>query len=501
MPEALPTPPLRIFISYSHQDDELCKQFLDHLSQLEREGLIAPWSDQHLTAGEDWAGAINENLNSAHVVILLVSRGFLASKYCNDVEMDRAIERDQKGETRVVPLILRPCDWKTSRFSRLQALPKGGKPIVDWRTRDHGFLDAVEGLRRLIQEICNPAPAPVRAVQTTMRRNPWRWAGASILAAMLLAGWWLSSSSRHYLKQGTDLLNVGRYADARGALEKAKRLNPLSGAAACGLEAVELDAMRSNQVRFERRLGEAKNAYPRCAYVKMLSGDQKYSAKDLKGALTEYQGAVRREPQLAEAYFDMGRILDVEGDPDGALKPYQKAAELSPGTSAYHNNLADLYFRREDYDKAIEEYGQVANFPFAALQAAKIYRLQNKLDDAGGREEDAIRWLQDPSVQRDEQAQAWALDVSATQQVRLSVLEEKQCYAELELAMTKFLLGVESRAASAVPTVLGESGKCHSRLRELTDILRWELRRLGNEAPQLTKGCEGFAKYLGTTLN
>ena len=162
MPQARPVPPLKVFLSYSHQDDELCRQFLEHLSQLEREGLIVPWSDQLLTAGEDWDGTINENLDSAHLIVLLVSRGFLASKYCNDVEMDRAMERDQKGEARVVPLILRPCDWKTSRFGRLQALPMRGKPVVDWKTRDHGFLDAVEGLRRLIQQICNPAPVPVR---------------------------------------------------------------------------------------------------------------------------------------------------------------------------------------------------------------------------------------------------------------------------------------------------------------------------------------------------
>ena len=96
MPETSLVPPLRVFLSYSHRDEELCERFLVHLSQLKREGLIAPWSDRLIAAGTDWAGAIDENLNSAHVIILLVSPDFLASDYCNDVEMDRAMERDQK---------------------------------------------------------------------------------------------------------------------------------------------------------------------------------------------------------------------------------------------------------------------------------------------------------------------------------------------------------------------------------------------------------------------
>jgi tetratricopeptide (TPR) repeat protein len=502
MPETSLVPPLRIFLSYSHHDEELCERFLVHLSQLKRDGLIAPWSDRLIAAGTDWAGAIDENLNSAHVIILLVSPDFLASDYCNDVEMDRAMERDQRREALVVPLILKPCDWKTSRFARLEALPKGGMPVVDWPSQDHGFEDAVQGLRRLIQDLCSPTRNRVRVISLAIRDHPRRWIGGSLLAVAVIAGWWLWSNSQRYLKQGTDLLNVGRYADARLVLVQAKRLNPLSRAVRCGLEAVELDAVRSDQVKFEQHLGEANREYPRCAYLKVLSGDQKYKANDRKGAFAEYQEAVKREPGLAEAYFDMGRILDLELDPDSALVQYQKAAQLSPGTPAYHNNLADLYFRREEYDKAIEEYGQVADFPFSALQAAKIYRLQNKLEDAYEREEDAIRWLKDPSIQGADQPQAWAFDVSPTQQLRLGRLDEKHCFAELELAVTRFLRGDETQAANTVSATLGESGTCHSRHKELTDILRWELRRLGNEVPQLTQRCEQFAtNYLGTTLN
>jgi tetratricopeptide (TPR) repeat protein len=494
MPEPRLVPPLRVFLSYSHRDEQLCERFLIHLSQLKRDGLIEAWNDRRITAGTEWAGAIDEQLNSAHIIILLVSADFLASDYCNDIEMRRALERGQKGEARVVSVILKPCDWETSRFARLQALPKGGKPVVDWKSTDHGFVDAVKGLRRLIIELCGPGPVRVQVLQTAIRRHPWRWVGGLVSAAALPVCWSLWSNSQRYLNQGADLLNVGQYAEAQPALQRAKKLNPFSRAAGCGLEASELDAMRSDRVQFEQRLNEANREYPRCAYLKVLTGDQKYWAGDREGAFADYQEGVKREPKLAEAYFNMGRILDIEGDPDRALKQYQKAAQISPGTSRYHDNLSSLYFRLGDYDMAIEEYGQVARFPLSALGAARIYRLQGKLDDALGREEDAIRWLREPSVQLAEEPNAWAFDVSPTQQVRLGPIKEKECYAELELAVTTYLRGDEGKATNEVSAALG---KCSSRQRELKDILKRELHRLGSEVPALTQRSDKFvSKFL-----
>lgn len=512
MPDTPPVPPLQLFLSYSHHDEDLCERFTVHLSQLKRDGLIAPWSDRLITAGKDWAGAIDENLNSAHIIVLLVSPDFLASDYCNDVEMDRALQRHQKGEARVVPLILKPADWQTSRFGRLhlQAIPKGAKPVIDWPTSDHGFEDAVLRLRLMIQEICNPAPLPVRVVRSVVSRHPWRWASGAAVAVALLVGGWLWSNSQRYFKEGADLLNVGRYQAARPWLEQARKWNPLSRAAGCGLLAADLDAARSDQVGFERQLNEATRRYPRCAYLKVLSGEHAYDLGKQRStydealpyyqqALADYKEAIRLQPGLAEAYFDMGRVLDVMGDPDGALEPYQQAVKLSPGTAAYHNNLADLYFRREDYDSAIAEYGVVANSPLSALLAAKIYRLQDKLDPAAAREEDAIdclkqldTCLKEPDERRAEQTQDWVLDVSPSQQVRLVGLAEKQCYAELELAMTKFLQGDTSVAAPTVASTIGQSGHCHSRRQEIADALRWELHRLGSRIPRLTKASDAF---------
>ena len=106
--------PIQIFYAYSHnaEDESLRDQLEKHLSLLKRQGIIAGWHDRQIGAGEEWKGQIDRNLESAQVVLLLISPSFLASDYCYDIEMKRAIERHDHGEAKVVPIILRPVDWR-----------------------------------------------------------------------------------------------------------------------------------------------------------------------------------------------------------------------------------------------------------------------------------------------------------------------------------------------------------------------------------------------------
>jgi tetratricopeptide (TPR) repeat protein len=475
-------PPLRIFVSYSHHDQELQKRFIVYLAQLKREGLIEVWHDRLITASTEWAGAIDNNLNLAHIVVLLVSADFLASDYCNDKEMDRALERRSEG-VRVVPVILQACDWQTSRFGSFQVLPEAGKPVVDW-TLEHGFDDVNKGLRRLIQELCSPAPVPVQVAQTVVRMHPWLWGtGLAILLAGLLY-WMLASLSQSSLTEATVLLNVGRYAEAQEPLERSRLFNPLGRTAECGLQAVKLDALRSDREQFPQRVAAARRQYPRCAYVTVLSGDSKYLYEgNPEGALAEYRQAVKREPALAEAYFNMGVVLELRDDADAALSSYKKAVEVSPGTARYHINLADSYFSAEEYDKALSEYEKVGNSPVAAIESAKIHRLQRNLEDAKEREQDAIRWLQDPNVRKAEEQRAWVFPVSPTNKMRVSTLAEKECYAKLELGVTQAIINKDS----------GRLERCGSRSRETAQILGWELRRLGNQVPEYQDLCDKLA--------
>jgi hypothetical protein len=104
---------------------------------------------------------ISEHLETADVVLLLISSDFIASDYCYDVEMTRALARHEAGEARVIPVILRPADWQTERLARLQALPTDAKPVNEWRDRDAAFLDVTRGIRRVVEELRGRGPEPL----------------------------------------------------------------------------------------------------------------------------------------------------------------------------------------------------------------------------------------------------------------------------------------------------------------------------------------------------
>jgi parallel beta-helix repeat protein len=142
---------VKVFFSYSHKDEQLRDELAKHLSAMRRQGVIAEWHDRKITAGNEWAGEIDENLNRADIILLLISADFIASDYCYDVELKRAMARHEAGSARVIPIILRPVDWSGEAFSKLQALPKDAKPVVQWPTLDEGFVDVARGIRAAVE--------------------------------------------------------------------------------------------------------------------------------------------------------------------------------------------------------------------------------------------------------------------------------------------------------------------------------------------------------------
>lgn len=150
--------PLRVFFCYSHVDEKLRDELAKHLRILERQGIIEAWHDRRIEAGECWETEILNHLQTADIILLLVSADFLASNYCWDIEMKNALERHENGAARVIPVILRPCSWQAAPFGKLQALPKDGKPVVDWPSLDHGFLEVVSGITKVANR---PLPTPV----------------------------------------------------------------------------------------------------------------------------------------------------------------------------------------------------------------------------------------------------------------------------------------------------------------------------------------------------
>jgi hypothetical protein len=139
----------KAFISYSHRDEKALDRLHTHLAMLRRENLITAWYDREILAGDDFGHEISSNLRDSDIFLALVSPDFLASKYCYELEMENALKRHDDGTLRIIPIILEPCDWKSSPLGKLKALPKEGKPISTWTNENVAYLDVVTELRRL----------------------------------------------------------------------------------------------------------------------------------------------------------------------------------------------------------------------------------------------------------------------------------------------------------------------------------------------------------------
>lgn len=144
---------ISVFISYSHEDDDLRNELEIALSALKRQGVIDVWHDRRISAGTQIDTEISEHLDAADVILLLVSSYFIASDYCYGIEMERAMERHKSGQARVIPVILRPCDWQGAPFGQLLALPQDGKPVTKFPDMHDAFLQVSAGLRHVANEL------------------------------------------------------------------------------------------------------------------------------------------------------------------------------------------------------------------------------------------------------------------------------------------------------------------------------------------------------------
>lgn len=144
---------LEIFFSYSHRDEKLREELGKHIEVLKQLNIVSDWHDRKITAGTEWQGEIDEHLDSAHVILLLVSVDFLYSGYIKDVELKRAMERHDAGEARVIPVILRKCTWEKASFGKLQALPANARPVTLWPNRDVAFTEVATGIGLVIEEL------------------------------------------------------------------------------------------------------------------------------------------------------------------------------------------------------------------------------------------------------------------------------------------------------------------------------------------------------------
>jgi len=155
---------IRVFLSYSHVDENYRNELQKHLMSLQHQGIVDAWHDRRIVAGEEWANCIDDELCRADIILLLVSSDFIASSYCYELEMKEALARHERGEAVVIPVILRPCHWTGLPFGKLQAATRDGKPAEKYPSLDDAFLEITQSIETVAKRL---AMQSIKSTETT----------------------------------------------------------------------------------------------------------------------------------------------------------------------------------------------------------------------------------------------------------------------------------------------------------------------------------------------
>jgi TIR domain len=158
--------PVTIFFCYAREDEALLVKLKAHLRPLQWEGLIDIWHDRDISAGTEWEQEISLHLNAAQIILLLVSPDFMNSDYCYSTEMKKAVERHERKEARVIPVILEHVSWQVDPLNKLQALPTDARPVMSagWHSTNEALFNITEGIRKVVVELMSQNPSALSPV-------------------------------------------------------------------------------------------------------------------------------------------------------------------------------------------------------------------------------------------------------------------------------------------------------------------------------------------------
>jgi hypothetical protein len=173
----MPRAPIEIFCSCAEEDRTFLEALQDHLSMLRRSRTIAIWHQSKSRLGYTQKHELDQHLNSASLIVLLISPSFLASDSLYDIELQRAMERHAAAEARVIPILVRPCHWTDASFKDLVVLPRNHVPLELWQNRDAGLTEIVKEIDAALKEVeqlsvaAPPSKLP-QIWQVPYQRNP-----------------------------------------------------------------------------------------------------------------------------------------------------------------------------------------------------------------------------------------------------------------------------------------------------------------------------------------
>ncbi|SRR5712692_2694539 len=382
-----PKQEIKLFYCYAREDKPLRDELEKHLSWLKRRYQLTNWHDREILPGEEWEKAIDTHLNSAHLILLLISPDFMASDYCYGKELQRALERHKAGTCRVVPILLRPTFWEDAPFSGLQLLPANAKPVTSWRDRDEAFQDVVTEINRTIKDLLisfktkedwldeaetyydlKRYEEALNALEQAIRLDPG-YAKAYHNKSLVLHDLKLYEKAlvacerairldpdytpAHYNK-GYILNGLNRYEEALAALEQAIRLDP-NYAGAYTSKGYVLNNLKRHE--------EALTAFEQGIYLKSNDAKAYYGKGVALGALKRYEEAlaayeqvIRLDPTNARAYYGKGTALNILKRYENALAACEQAIRFDPKYADAYDGKGIVLGALKHYEEAEEAF-------------------------------------------------------------------------------------------------------------------------------------------------
>ena len=139
----------KIFLSYSKKDDFFIKTFKKYIKCLEREGSIKIWDKKNILPGEDWNAKTIEELELADIILIFASENYIADDYIWNIELGKIMLLYESQKSKVIPIILKPCNWQETPFGKLQALPYNCNPISILKNEAEAWQEIVGGIKKV----------------------------------------------------------------------------------------------------------------------------------------------------------------------------------------------------------------------------------------------------------------------------------------------------------------------------------------------------------------
>ncbi|HMW21908.1 MAG TPA: TIR domain-containing protein [Burkholderiaceae bacterium] len=516
--------PLKLFISYAHVDDAHRAALVEHLTPLIDAGVFTLWHDRRLTGGQDWAGQIDQHLAAADIVLLLVSRHFLASEYCKGVEVAQALAAETAGQLRVIPVVLKSCAWTDAPIGRLQALPHDGLPIVESPYPDRLYQQVVEGLKQVAFDL-RPAlldqkvPAPIPPGAGTIvpphppwyRQTVWRVAVAS-LVVLLLAGVLFAWRMAALRAAVDDDLRIDRPDLALERLEPMPAwLDAWPGLRLLRVAAQLHDASRkagTDSARLERELAALLKLQPGNAHLLFARARRAYlqgGDEGVDGARKALQTVLAADPTYAAAQSYLGLLADRVGEVDVAAGHHAQALALAPTVPQYQLNQARSLLDLGRTGEARSAYARVdGSYALAPVEAALASWALAKPAEAEAQQSRALQLLGNAEVMAQYANRSdWVFlypdpDDPGTMSEQVLAGAARRCYVEMELSIS----GALAERATPAAGPLAWPASCTDRAvnKQIAQLVAADLCRYVIQAGEVTAPWVEIAQTWRTKL-